>query len=584
MVEIDSISFQNFMSYGDYRTTIEIAGLGACLINGQNGAGKSTIINSMLYTLFGRTMHAARPGDRIINRQVGGGCLSSMRLKNGDVITRTRKLAGHNELVVQRGGEAVMSTLSTTPNQQAQLNKMYGLDWHTFCNTSFLTQIGRTWFEMPEPQRKKEIERAMRIDRLTLRAQVAKSKLETATRDQVAARQQYEQLDRQVAQAQADLTAAQDAEAGFEEARAGRFRAAIDQARAYKAQYDAAPAPDVEDIKSKWVAVDAARVKLAEWRSKAERHERQALSHDMAARQAQKSIDRWVSKSGAVCLECERDVPHAHADDKVAPYVAERDAKAAAAAAEREEAARASAKAERIAAAIAASQPAMSVREAEAAVRHREALLSSAEKWAAQAAAVKKEVSPHAATIERLRQRVAARSAERDAHGTDRIAELDTLVRHYSYIHRSYHDRRKIKSYSVAKFQPLLNSKLKHYLAKFRLNVDLRITESLGVETSGSDYEFMSGGERKRVDVSFMLARFAVHEHIYGRQSNVVVLDEVDGRMDEEGVECLVDIVLHDLAPRVDAVLVISHKGMMRDVFPKQISVEKHGAFSVLGR
>jgi hypothetical protein len=58
MLEIKSISWRNFLSYGDYLTTLDVSNLGQCLITGEviekdgvteslirksNGAGKSTI-------------------------------------------------------------------------------------------------------------------------------------------------------------------------------------------------------------------------------------------------------------------------------------------------------------------------------------------------------------------------------------------------------------------------------------------------------------------------------------------------------------------------------------------------------------
>jgi DNA repair exonuclease SbcCD ATPase subunit len=163
------------------------------------------------------------------------------------------------------------------------------------------------------------------------------------------------------------------------------------------------------------------------------------------------------------------------------------------------------------------------------------------------------------------------------------LAENDVLAKHINYIFKSYNDRKRIKSFAMAKFKPLLNSRLKYYLEKFKLDIGIEITESLGVVTDGADYDFMSGGERTRATVAFMLARFDVQESVYGKQSNVIVLDEVDAKMDEEGVECFADVVLNDLAAKVDAVLVISHKKTMRDVFPNQITIEKHGKLSVIG-
>jgi len=95
----------------------------------------------------------------------------------------------------------------------------------------------------------------------------------------------------------------------------------------------------------------------------------------------------------------------------------------------------------------------------------------------------------------------------------------------------------------------------------------------LSVESNMWGYEFESGGERKRTDVAFMLAMFDFHEQMYGRQCNVLVLDEVDGRMDDDGIDSLISVIKNDLANRVETILVISHRNLMFDTFPKEIKV-----------
>ncbi len=79
-----------------------------------------------------------------------------------------------------------------------------------------------------------------------------------------------------------------------------------------------------------------------------------------------------------------------------------------------------------------------------------------------------------------------------------------------------------------------------------------------------------------------MLAIFDFHEHLYGRQCNILVLDEVDGRLDDDGVDALIDIIKNDLASRVETVLTISHKGLMHDTFPKEIKVSRKNRFSTI--
>ncbi len=617
MIDIEEVTFQNFLSYGNYSTTIPLGKLGPCLIIGPNGAGKSTVVNAILYPLFGRTMHVARPGDRVVNENTDADCMTSLKLKNGDTITRTRKMQNHNELVVERGGEQLLATLSTTPNQQAQLNRLYNLDWHNFCNTSFLTQIGRTWFEMPEPQRKKEIERSLKLDRYTLRAQVAKEKLDKTTNEQSTVRLKYDSLGKQIEAATEDRNDTQELQATFDVDRKARVDQAIAQAREYKERYDSTAVPDVAKLQKRWDALVAAQEALSGLEKKLEttmaggrsvvvaiERELKTINesimlaeHDI--READRTIKLWADKDGKVCTACEQSIPHAHTEDKITPYIEKRDhAKTilelkrtevvairerikAAEEANKQAIIKAQTKIATLKDAIKAQTPDMNIREANTLIKQREAIRTTALQWAQSAKAISTETNPHAATIAKHEKRIAAWTGERDTLKVD-VDRFDVTHRHLSYIYKAYNDRRKIKSHSVSKFLPLLNSRLRHYLERFRIDMGIEITDSLGVVTKGRSYDFMSGGERKRVDVSFMLARFDMQETLFGRQSNVLVLDEVDGRMDDEGVECLKSVVLDDLAPRVDTILVISHKESMRDAFPHQITIEKRGDFSLL--
>ena len=85
MLELKSVSWRNFLSYGDYTSSLDLTNLGQCLITGQvidedkdvyddanpmsirksNGAGKSTIPSVIQWVLFGRTMHGPNPGSKI---------------------------------------------------------------------------------------------------------------------------------------------------------------------------------------------------------------------------------------------------------------------------------------------------------------------------------------------------------------------------------------------------------------------------------------------------------------------------------------------------------------------------------------
>jgi DNA repair exonuclease SbcCD ATPase subunit len=74
-----------------------------------------------------------------------------------------------------------------------------------------------------------------------------------------------------------------------------------------------------------------------------------------------------------------------------------------------------------------------------------------------------------------------------------------------------------------------------------------------------------------------MLAMFDFHEQMYGRQSNVLVLDEVDGRLDDDGIDSLINVIKNDLASKVETVMIISHRNMMHDTFPTELRITRVG-------
>jgi chromosome segregation ATPase len=59
-------------------------------------------------------------------------------------------------------------------------------------------------------------------------------------------------------------------------------------------------------------------------------------------------------------------------------------------------------------------------------------------------------------------------------------------------------------------------------------------------------------------------------------------MDEVDGRLDDDGIEALINIIKTDLAHRVESILLISHRNMMFDTFSREMRVTRHGRFSKL--
>lgn len=164
------------------------------------------------------------------------------------------------------------------------------------------------------------------------------------------------------------------------------------------------------------------------------------------------------------------------------------------------------------------------------------------------------------------------------------IGQLDVLFKHYKYIYRSYSDRRKIKSWLLSELIPFLNDRVQYYLDMLDIDMSIKFSSTLNAETDRWGYEFCSGGERKRIDLAIMFGLYDLYMSIYGQQCSIMVLDEVDSRLDKRGVESFTEIVTdictNDERPRPSTIFVISHKQELESLFPSQITIKKKGHFS----
>lgn len=604
MIELSDITFRNFISYGDYETTIDLTNLGQCFITGHieddqgresfgdsmptktrsNGAGKSNIPNAIMWALFGRTMHSKNPGGAVVNWFTGKECWARLRFKNGDIITRTRNTDGQNELLFVKDGDEqrlVSNTLATSTLQQAKLAKTFNLDWDVFCGSAFFAQYSKPWMEMADAVRKKAIERVLHVDKLTYYANSAKTRLTKLDELAQQARGKIETTDETISSLESQLPGLRESCATFDANRDARKATALRMSKERLAERDAITKPDAEKLKARWAIVAKIQERLDACNRQISDIEQQIRTRQTDITNATRSIDLWKQKAGKICTSCEQVVPKAHTADKITPFQATIDAA-------KQSIAQLQAKKQKLAATVAETskivaerKPELTLREAKEIERQWTNLDSEVKRYQRQAADIEKEQNPHTKAISDIEARlVTLRDSKK--HQESEIERLNYVHKHYNYLYRSYHDREKIKSLALAEHIPMINARLKHYLDVFGLDVQIELTPSLGVTSNLWSYEFESGGERKRTDVAFMLAMYDLHEVMYGRQCNVIVLDEVDGRLDEDGIESLVEIIKNDLASKAESILIISHKEMMQDVFSRELRVTRSQRFSTV--
>lgn len=595
MFEADYIVIRNFMSFGDYETRVKLSDLGTCLITGEvvglekdengdgeedsNSAGKSAFVNAFLWCLSGRTMHRANPGDKVVNWFTKKDCYVEIGTKNGDKLIRTRGgKDGHDDLLYIKDGEDI--SLGTNKMQQEELRRLLNFDYTIFCGSVFFAQYSKPWMEMSSGARKDALEREFHIDRMQLYADVAKEKAASIEKEQTKIRGAINSEQLSINHYNGEMAEMQKASANFTADKQKRVRAAQENLKRLEESRDSIKVPDIEDLKAKWVAVEKIEELLnKKWEVvyQMEAEQRQ-ISNDIDYQQ--RAVNKWSGKTG-ICPNCEQPITGDYVQAKIQSPVQ----KVAELQVQLQEAiAKIAAEKKR----LEATKTAMKSKVPETTIIQAKQMKAEWDRRNQNVQAqlrvidgIEQEENRYDQSIERLKGKM-EEAQKRIKEHLKRLKSLDTLVLHWHYVYKAYSDRRKIKAQVLCDYIPYLNERITYYLERFKTKLRIEFTEGLGIKTNYWDYEFFCGGERKRVDIAMMLAMFDLHDVMYGRQCNVIVLDEVDGRLDKRGAKILADIVRTDLADRADTILVISHRTDMRGAFSSEIKIHKEGDLSTI--
>lgn len=96
------------------------------------------------------------------------------------------------------------------------------------------------------------------------------------------------------------------------------------------------------------------------------------------------------------------------------------------------------------------------------------------------------------------------------------------------------------------------------------------------------DYKMLSGGQKKRLDIIIILAFQKFLIETSGVSTNLVVLDEIMDTLDSEGVDSILQC-MESLFPEDTAVYVMSHNANIKSHFNSVIRVEYENGTSSLG-
>ena len=122
MIEFKSIRYKNFLSTGNHFTEIQLNKTPNTLIVGQNGSGKSTILDSLCFALFNKAFRNINRG-QLVNSTNEKDCLVEVEFKVNANEYKVVRGIKPNIFQIHKNGK-LMDEDASAADQQKKLEQM----------------------------------------------------------------------------------------------------------------------------------------------------------------------------------------------------------------------------------------------------------------------------------------------------------------------------------------------------------------------------------------------------------------------------------------------------------------------------
>ena len=159
------LSLENFLCYGNNLPILDLQGVHLACLCGQNGHGKSALLDAITWVLWGRArsksneelIHYGRDDMWIeLDFLARNNCYRVIRRYS---LGKGRRRQGSSDLQLQitSSDELVSITGNTLRNTQSRIDNIIGMDYETFINSAFLLQGRADEFTNKSPGDRKEV-------------------------------------------------------------------------------------------------------------------------------------------------------------------------------------------------------------------------------------------------------------------------------------------------------------------------------------------------------------------------------------------------------------------------------------------
>lgn len=566
-----TIELRNFLSFGNQTQVIELDEQGTVTVTGENtdqggsnGAGKTTIINALCYALYNKPFDAISLQRLINTTNATKNTLMEVRLcfeKGGEEYEIYRARGEEYRIEVKRNGEDITPGKGVYECDDLILD-IIGISYELFTKTIIFSGNSPAFLQLPISQQRNQIEELFNITMLSEKALQLKEKIRTTEQDIKVGEAVVKQQEVAVELHRKHIREALQRVQRWEQNRTEEIQRIEDTLQTI-AQVDFDTEKILHEEKSHLQQEGAyIAAKLAPLRK-----DRQVLMNDV--NRLMKEQEHLADAKCPYCTQQFADAPAKLAiidgqlDEQGSKLISVEDSLG-----ELEE--KTAANNNRLADVVAEIKHTnldelISARENATVLRNKLAEL-------------KKAVNPHVEAHDKL--------AAEDTADVD-FSVVDYLRRkldHQQFLLKLLTDKNSfLRRRIINRTIPFLNSRLNFYtnclglphIVKFDADMSCTVAE-FGREL---DFGNLSAGEKKRVNTAMALAFRDVLHHLHAR-TNLLMIDELDGALDQPGIDSIVRILKEKSRDENMSVFVISHHPSISGRLERNLIIRKEQGFS----
>ena len=566
MIIFKTISWKNFLSTGNQPTTVQLDKNSTSLIIGSNGAGKSTILDALTFSLYGKSFRKINKG-QLVNSVNEKNCHVDIEFDINGVEWKVSRGIKPNVFKIYRNGEELNQNSSAIDQQKWLEQNVLKMNYKSFTQIVILgSSTFVPFMQLPVSSRREVVEDLLDIKIFSSMNDIVKGKIRLLKDEIKTLDLKKESLKDKV-----------DMQKGFIKKIENQTKSDIDKKKDLIQSYE-------DNIKEKYQDGFELENQMSDLKTKMDGfsdatkrlREMGGIKGKLSARINKLASDHKFFNENTVCPTCGQDIEESFRVNRIKDSQDK------------------------------ASELQQGYIELQQAIKEEELRESQFSQLSEEVSSTLNGISTNNTEITGLQRQISrleseiqtiTREIENQSVEHDKLAELneslqetyDNLaerkdkVSYQDFIYNLLKDGG-VKAKIINKYLPLINQQVNRYLQMMDFYINFKLDEEFNetIETPIHEdftYSSFSEGEKMRVDLSLLFTWREIARLKNSVNTNLLIMDEVfDSSLDGFGTDEFLKIIRFVIK---DAnIFVISHKTGLEDKFDEVLRFEKVKGFS----